>query len=69
MADAHRKRPPTKPKNIERRGREYLTVEEVRALIECAGKVGRHGERDANLIRLAYEHGLRPSDKIGRAHV
>ena len=55
---------PRKPKNIERRSREYLTKEEVQKLIEAAKKVGRHGHRDATMILVAFRHGLRVSELV-----
>jgi type 1 fimbriae regulatory protein FimE len=53
------KLPPTKPKNTDRRAREYLTPAEMERLIGAARKVGRHGHRDATLLLLMYRHGLR----------
>jgi type 1 fimbriae regulatory protein FimB/type 1 fimbriae regulatory protein FimE len=50
--------------NAERRPREYLTPDEVAALIRAAGRVGRHGHRDETLILLAYRHGLRVSELV-----
>jgi hypothetical protein len=41
------KLPPAKPKNVDRRAREYLTPSEVDQLIRTARKVGRYGHRDA----------------------
>jgi len=54
--------PPPKPKNPDRRTREYLTPAEVTQLIQAARHVGRHGHRDATLILLMYRHGLRVSE-------
>jgi type 1 fimbriae regulatory protein FimB/type 1 fimbriae regulatory protein FimE len=54
--------PPGRRKNAELRSREYLTPDEVAALITHAGKVGRHGIRDRALILVAYRHGLRVSE-------
>ncbi|WP_460036251.1 tyrosine-type recombinase/integrase, partial [Methylothermus subterraneus] len=51
--------------NAHRRTREYLTAEEVERLIAAARKTGRHGERDAALILLAFRHGLRVSELVG----
>ncbi len=53
-----------RPPNSELRSREYLTPNEVEALMTAARKVGRHGHRDATLILLAYRHGLRVSELI-----
>jgi len=44
--------------------REYLSDKEVAALMKAAGRVGRHGERDAALILIAYRHGLRVSELV-----
>ena len=54
--------PPQKPKNADRRAREYLTSAEVDQLMKAARRVGRHGHRDATLILLMYRHGLRVSE-------
>lgn len=62
------------------RSRAHLTPAEVEALVEAAGKVGRHRLRDRTLILVAYRHGLRVSElvalkweqvdfKAGRLHV
>ena len=48
------KLPPPKPKNADRRAREYLTFAEVDQLMRAARRVGRHGDRDATLILLLY---------------
>ena len=53
------KLPPPKPRNADRRSREYLTSAEVDQLMRAARRVGRHGHRDATLILLVYRHGLR----------
>jgi integrase len=45
-----------------RRPREHLTPEEAERLIRTARKLGRQGERDSTMIRVAYEHGLRGSE-------
>ena len=44
--------PPTKPHNVTRRSREYLTAEEVDGLIRAARRQGRYGQRNATLILL-----------------
>ncbi len=56
------KLPPPKPKNTDRRTREYLTPAEVAQLLRAARHVGRHGHRDTTLILLMYRHGLRVSE-------
>ncbi len=76
----NRKVMPKRVPNAQLRSREYLTPDEVRRLIKHAGKLGRHRQRDAALIMLAYRHGLRVSElvalrwesvdlKQGRLHV
>jgi len=55
---------PTKPRNRDVRTREYLTEDEVDALMRAAGTVGRHGHRDKTPILIAYRHGLRVSELI-----
>ncbi len=56
--------PPGKPKNLDRRSREYLFPQEVQHLIDAARKSGRHHHRDATLILLTYRHGLRVSELV-----
>jgi hypothetical protein len=46
----------------ELRKREYLMPGEVARLLRAAGKLGRHGASDENLLLLAYRHGLRVSE-------
>ena len=69
-----------KPRNIDRRGREYLTPQEIDQVIAAAGRIARHGHRDATMILVAYRHSLRVSElvalrwdqvdlKNGRLHV
>lgn len=55
---------PKRRKNKDYRSREYLTELEVQQLMDAAGRIGRHGHRDATLIMLAYRHGLRVSELI-----
>lgn len=55
---------PRRRKNLEYRSREYLTEDEVEQLMAAAGRVGRHGHRDATLIMLAYRHGLRVTELV-----
>src|SRR5436190_21207148 len=56
--------PPRRVANLQRRSREHLTPSEVERLIVSAGKIGRHGARDAALILLAYRHGLRVGELV-----
>ena len=56
--------PPTKPKNKDRRAREYLTGTEVESIMKTARQIGRHGSRDHTMILVAYRHGLRVSELV-----
>lgn len=53
----------TRAANDAARGRQHLTRDEVHRLIKAA-KRGRHGARDALMIRVAFEHGLRVSELV-----
>ena len=55
---------PGRRKNVDLRTREYLTPDEVSALVKHAGSVGRHMTRDRTLILTLYRHGLRVSEAI-----
>lgn len=55
---------PGRPKNTDVRSREYLTQEEVEALMKGAGSVGRHPHRDRTLILTMFRHGLRVSEAV-----
>lgn len=46
-----------------RNGRKYLTPAEIDRILKTAKK-GRHGARDALMIRIAYLHGLRVSELV-----
>ena len=59
-----RQKPPRKPKNQDRRSREYLSPSEIDHLIQAAKQLGRYGQRDSTMILLAYRHGLRVSELI-----
>lgn len=50
--------------NAAYRNREYLSENEVTALMAAAASVGRHAARDAALILIAYRHGLRVSELV-----
>jgi len=52
---------PRRAKNADLRTREYLTEQEIEALI-AAARQNRHGHRDATMILVAYRHGLRASE-------
>lgn len=56
--------PPKKPKNAERRTREFLTEQEIECLRLAARQQGRHGLRDDTLILMMFRHGLRVSEII-----
>jgi type 1 fimbriae regulatory protein FimB/type 1 fimbriae regulatory protein FimE len=56
--------PEGRPKNKDVRPREHLTPDETERLIKAASKVGRHGTRDALMIRMGWAHGLRVSELI-----
>ena len=58
------KSPPQKPRNSERRAREYLTPAEVARLLRAARQRGRYGHRDATLLLLMYRHGLRVAEVV-----
>jgi type 1 fimbriae regulatory protein FimB/type 1 fimbriae regulatory protein FimE len=55
---------PLKPRNRDRRPREYLTRAEVDLLGKTARERGRYGHRDATMILIAYRHGLRPAELV-----
>lgn len=61
---AKRPKPPTKPKNKDRRVREYLTQSEVEKLRKAARKHARHGHRDDTLILMMFRHALRVSEAV-----
>jgi type 1 fimbriae regulatory protein FimB/type 1 fimbriae regulatory protein FimE len=56
--------PPLKTPNCQKRTREHLLPQEVEAMLKAARNVGRHGNRDAALILIAYRHGLRVSELV-----
>ncbi|MBD0364197.1 MAG: tyrosine-type recombinase/integrase [Coleofasciculus sp. C3-bin4] len=64
LASMPRTAPPPKIPNLQKRTREHLLPQEVEAMIKVARGVGRHGNRDATLILLAYRHGLRVSELV-----
>jgi integrase len=54
---------PRRAKNADLRTREYLTAEEVDALM-AAARQNRHGHRDTTMILIAFRHGLRASEVV-----
>ena len=55
---------PGRPKNSDVRSREYLSLNEVEALMKAAGSIGRHPHRDRMLILTMFRHGLRVSETV-----
>lgn len=64
ISEKLKKIPPKKPKNADRRSREYLTNTEIDKLRKSAKNLGRHGMRDDTLILMMFRHGLRVSEVI-----
>ena len=56
--------PPRRVSNKTLRSREHLTPAEVEKLMTAAGRLGRHGHRDATLILIAYRHALRVGELV-----
>ena len=56
--------PPRKPRNVDRRDREYLSALEVDKLVQAAKQSGHYGHRDATMILMAYRHALRVSELV-----
>src|SRR5436190_7869195 len=54
---------PRRARNADLRTREYLTGDEVEALM-AAARQNRHGHRDATMILIAFRHGLRASEAV-----
>src|SRR5213595_1999900 len=54
---------PRRAKNADLRTREYLTGDEVEALMATA-RQNRYGHRDATMILIAFRHGLRASEAV-----
>jgi len=59
-----RQGPPARRRNKDVRQREYLTPREVEELMFAAQARGRNGHRDATMILVAYQHGLRASELV-----
>ena len=56
--------PPRRRPNNEVRSREYLTQDELDALMKTAGDLGRHGHRNRTAILVAYRQGLRVAELV-----
>jgi type 1 fimbriae regulatory protein FimE len=56
--------PPAKTKNIDKRPREFVTIEELEQLIRSARQLGTYGDRDALLILMGYRHALRVGEVV-----
>lgn len=56
--------PPRRRPNRDTRSREFLTPDEVDALMTAARGAKRHGARDHCLVMLMYRHGLRVSEAV-----
>ena len=54
---------PRRRKNADLRSREYLTAQEIEALM-AAARQNRHGHRDATMILVAFRHGLRAAEAV-----
>ncbi len=64
MPNIEKRKVPARLKNSAYRSREYLSEKEMDSLIKAASSVGRHKNRDATLILVAYRHGLRVSELV-----
>jgi len=56
--------PPRRKANKDVRTREYLTMDEFKAIRAAAGKVGRQGFRDSLVVSTLFRHGLRVSELV-----
>lgn len=54
--------PPRRP--TARGGRSYLTPAEVEKVAAAANRTGRHGARDALMVRVCHRHGLRVTELV-----
>jgi integrase len=55
--------PPRRKANSESRSREYLDTKEIE-LVRTAAKANRHGHRDALIVTMLYQHGLRVTELV-----
>ena len=61
---ARRKPVARRPRNADVRPREHLLPDEVAAIIDAAGNVGRYRHRDRTMLLLAYRHGFRVGELV-----
>src|SRR2546421_11735580 len=54
---------PRRAKNADLRTREYLTKQEIEALM-AAARQNRYGHRDATMVLISFRHGLRASEAV-----
>jgi integrase len=64
LSDNILRKVPGRPRNADVRSREYLTLDEIQALMKAAGNIGRHQHRDRTLILIMFRHGLRVSEAV-----
>lgn len=64
-SEPEKHKPPRRRRNADVRAREYLTQDEVDAMIKAARATGRNGSRDALAIEMMARHGLRVSELCG----
>jgi type 1 fimbriae regulatory protein FimB/type 1 fimbriae regulatory protein FimE len=56
--------PPRRTHNKHEREYEYVTHDEFKAIHKAAGSIGRHPQRDALMIAMAFRHGLRATEVV-----
>lgn len=57
-------KPPKKPKNTDRRTREFLNLQEIKAIRKQARDNSLHGHRNDTLILMMFKHALRVSEAV-----
>ncbi len=57
--------PPRRLNNKKEREHEWITYAEFKDIRKAAANGGRHGQRDALMILMAYRHGLRAAELVG----
>jgi site-specific recombinase XerD len=60
----HKKFVPNKPKNKDRRAREYLTYQEIEKLRKSAKKSATYGHRNDTIILMMFRHALRVGEVV-----